>query len=316
MNTPIEREWLRVSKRNPCPVCGKPDWCLISQDGKAAICARIESDNPVGNMSAGWLHKLDCINPLPRPRPRPDAKETSKAATDVVDNVYGVLLAELQLSETHRANLRQRGITDVQIDGLGYRTLPANERREVVKRLQAKGARLAGVPGFYLEARQWKLAGPVGIAIPVRDTKGRIQGLQVRCDNADARKYRWLSSRGLNSGCSPGAPVHVAGPLSTNGEVWITEGPLKADIAALKLGRLVLAVPGVGNWPGMIPIVRELTPGRAIVAFDMDKISNPTVKLHKDALITYLIGRGVRTFEADWDSRFKGIDDLLATGGQ
>jgi hypothetical protein len=107
----------------------------------------------------------------------------------------------------------------------------------------------------------------------------------------------------------------VAGPVSTNGEVWITEGPLKADIAALKLSRVVLAVPGVGNWPGVIPIVRELKPKRAIIAFDMDKISNPAVKLHSDALMACLIKCGIRTFEADWDTGRKGLDDLL-TGGQ
>ena len=34
-------KWIRVAKHNPCPIYGKQDWCLISQDGEAAICARI-----------------------------------------------------------------------------------------------------------------------------------------------------------------------------------------------------------------------------------------------------------------------------------
>jgi len=33
---------IRVSRRQPCPICGKPDWCLMAEDGSAAICARIE----------------------------------------------------------------------------------------------------------------------------------------------------------------------------------------------------------------------------------------------------------------------------------
>ena len=49
MTTATATKWIRVTKRNPCPVCGKPDWCLISEDGKAAICARIESDRPAGS---------------------------------------------------------------------------------------------------------------------------------------------------------------------------------------------------------------------------------------------------------------------------
>lgn len=287
----------------------------MSQDGKTAICARIESDKPAGNKGAGWLHKLDTAMPLPLPKPRPDVKQTPKAAPDVLDTAYRALLAELPLFETHRQNLQRRGLTDAQIASLGYRTLPPNGRRELVNRLQANGGRLAGVPGFYLEAGQWQLAGPAGIAISVRDTRGRIVGLQVRCDRAEGGRYKWLSSRGFNAGCSPGAPVHVAGPVSTNDEVWITEGPLKADIAALKLSRVVLAVPGVGNWPGVIPIICELRPERVIISFDMDKNQNATVRLHLDTLTAYLIRRGIRTFEADWDTHFKGIDDLL-TGGQ
>jgi len=199
---------------------------------------------------------------------------------------------------------------------LGYRTLPLSGSHELVMRLQVKGVRLAGVPGCYLEAAQWQIVGPAGIAIPVRDTRSRIIGIQVRCDKADTGRYKWLSSRGYNAGCSPGAPVHVAGPLSTNSEIWITEGPIKADIAALKLRRSILAVAGVGNWPDVIPIIRELAPSRVIIAFDMDKLSNPVVNLHKDALIACLIRRGIRTFEADWDAEFKGLDDLLTTEGQ
>ncbi len=315
MTTVTASKWVRANRRNPCPVCGKPDWCLLSQDGKAAICARIESDKPAGNKGAGWIHTLDNSTPLPPIKPRPDAKQTLKATLDVLDIAYRALLSELTLTETHRDNLHRRGLTDVEIEGLGYRTLPANGRRELVTRLQAKSIRLAGVPGFYLEAGYWQLAGPVGIAIPVKDTRGRIVGLQVRCDNAEGGRYKWLSSRGFNAGCSPGTPVHVTGRISVNNEVWITEGPLKADIAALKLGRLVLAVAGVGNWPGVIPIIRELKPERAIIAFDMDKSSNPAVKLHSDALMACLIRRGIRTFEADWDAHFKGLDDVL-TGGQ
>jgi len=309
MTSVAASKWVRVNRRSPCPVCGKPDWCLISRDGKTAICARIGSEKPAGNKGAGWIHVLENSMPLPPPKPRPASIQTAKAAPDVLDTAYRALLAELPLFETHRENLQHRGLTDAQIASLGYRTLSANGCRELVNKLQARGVRLAGVPGFYLEAGERKLAGPAGIAIPVTDTRGRIAGLQVRCDKADTGRYKWLSSRGFNAGCSP------AGPVSANGEVWITEGPLKADIAALKLKRVVLAVPGVGNWRGVIPIIRELAPARAVVAFDMDKLTNHAVQLYRDALMTYLINRGIRTFEADWNGEFKGLDDLL-TGGQ
>ncbi|MDC3224894.1 hypothetical protein OAU26_08175 [Mariniblastus sp.] len=49
---------IRVSKRLPCPICQKPDWCLVAEGGAAAICKRVKSDHLVGTKDAGWLHKL------------------------------------------------------------------------------------------------------------------------------------------------------------------------------------------------------------------------------------------------------------------
>lgn len=312
--TAATSNWLRVNRRNPCPVCGKPDWCLIAYDGKTAIRARIESYKPAGHKGAGWIHALDNSLPLPSPQTKRDAIHNPKAAPIVLDTAYRALLSELTLSESHHENLWRRGLSDAQITGLGYRTWPPNGRRELAARLQVHGVRLAGVPGFYLEHGQWQLAGPGGIATPVTDTQGRVVGLQVRCDNAERGKYRWVSSRGFDGGCSSGTQIHVAGRASANSEAWITEGALKADIAALKLGRLVLAVAGVGNWQGVMPIIAQLKPERVIVAFDMDKLSNPAVKLHSEALMTCLIKCGIRTFEADWDIHWKGLDDLLTEG--
>lgn len=52
-------DWQRVSRRRPCPVCGKPDWCAYSgpdDSPTAAICQRVESPKRAGE--AGWLHVL------------------------------------------------------------------------------------------------------------------------------------------------------------------------------------------------------------------------------------------------------------------
>ncbi len=45
-----------VTKRNPCPVCGKPDWCLANVAGDYVICPRTEAGalRPWGE--AGYLH--------------------------------------------------------------------------------------------------------------------------------------------------------------------------------------------------------------------------------------------------------------------
>jgi len=61
--TPTETRWLRVTRETPCPICDKADWCLVAEDGTAAICPRTESSKRCGD--AGYLHLL-----VEKPRPQ------------------------------------------------------------------------------------------------------------------------------------------------------------------------------------------------------------------------------------------------------
>ncbi len=317
---PPKGNWLRVNRNNPCPVCGKPDWCLIAADGQAAICARLDSPEKCGD--AGWLHKLNtAIAPPPAPVPPPSTM--ARAGVDELHAVYTAMLSLLTLSADHRANLRSRGLSDTEINTLEYKTLPALNRYPIVKRLRSIGYPLAGIPGFYFE-KEWRLGGPAGILIPVRDDRRRIQGFQIRRDGAAKPKYVWLSSVRKTGGCSPGAPLHVAYPSpyyigcqNELGRVWITEGPLKADIAALRLQNIMLAVPGVSNWSSVVLFLQTHYPVRSLVkvviAFDMDKRKNPAVESHLNELTERLLRFGFPTFHADWNAEQKGIDDLCLT---
>lgn len=53
-------DFVRVTRQRPCPICEKPDWCLVARDNpsspSAAICARIESHKRFGK--AGWHHRM------------------------------------------------------------------------------------------------------------------------------------------------------------------------------------------------------------------------------------------------------------------
>jgi hypothetical protein len=49
----------RVSRTESCPICGKPDWCLIAPDGSAAICQRVEDGAVKKCGDAGYLHILE-----------------------------------------------------------------------------------------------------------------------------------------------------------------------------------------------------------------------------------------------------------------
>lgn len=47
----------RVSRRQPCPICGKPDWCLYDPTRGLTLCPRTISARQVGD--AGYLHGGD-----------------------------------------------------------------------------------------------------------------------------------------------------------------------------------------------------------------------------------------------------------------
>jgi hypothetical protein len=302
--------WVRVTRRNPCPVCAHPDWCSVSASGWIVCCMRIASDRPAKN--GGWIYQVGNPRNFTVPPPSP-VKQISKAVIDVLNHSYSELLSELSLSERHRQNLKERGLTDSQIAGLNYRSLPLPSHDLIMQKLLAKDIQLTGVPGFYTNSSgKWRLAGPAGILIPCRNVQRQITGLQVRCDNIQNGKYRWLSSAGKPNGCSSGVSVHFAQPPEADqSEIWVTEGPLKADICSLRLKRLVLAIPGVACWNLAISIIQEIKPQRVIVALDMDKLSNPMVNRYKNLLLRALLKLRIKTFEADWNRDFKGLDDLL-----
>ncbi len=74
--------WRRVTRAEPCPICGKPDWCGRSPDGSAAVCMRVESPYPTRN--GGWLHHLQEHPPPPRPAPRRPAPASSAPDVEIL----------------------------------------------------------------------------------------------------------------------------------------------------------------------------------------------------------------------------------------
>ncbi len=55
---PSNEKMQRVTRDNICPICHKSDWCLIAEDGSAAICQRIEEGSVKSCGNAGYLHIL------------------------------------------------------------------------------------------------------------------------------------------------------------------------------------------------------------------------------------------------------------------
>lgn len=54
----MNRKWIRVTKKHPCPICGKPDWCTYTADGGLVLCMRQANDRPSKGQAGGWLYKI------------------------------------------------------------------------------------------------------------------------------------------------------------------------------------------------------------------------------------------------------------------
>ena len=240
-------------------------------------------------------------------------EENPLTDVDARHATYTALLSRLTLASDHRENLLHRGLSQEDISRLGYKTTPLVGCGSLAKRLQEEGRYLAGVPGFYKEDSRWSAKFPGrGILIPVRDVKGRIQGLQVRLDNAKKRKFRWVSSAGLPEGCGAKTWVHLAGgprPLAL-----FTEGPMKADIIHALTGQTVMAVPGVNSLAQLGPVLEQLQAQgleHIMTAFDMDYLTNPHVGEGQRNLAALLEQRGIPYGTYLWDPRYKGLDDYI-----
>lgn len=140
-------------------------------------------------------------------------------------------------------------------------------------------------------------------------------------------RYVWLTSAARREGCSPSTPIHVTAPVGSQiyhrGVVWLTEGPLKADVASQYQRDQFVAVPGVSIRQGVVEVLRLLQARWVVLAFDMDARTNPHVQQHTEAMIRQLTDAGFRVGQAEWEPgfdpetgtyRFKGIDDALAAG--
>lgn len=246
-------------------------------------------------------------------QPLPEVEENPLTGVEERHATYTALLQNLTLASDHRENLLSRGLSPEEIHRLGYKTTPVLGFSSLAKRLREKGLYLAGVPGFYKNQGQWTLKIPGrGILIPVRDVQGQIQGLQVRLDNVEKRKFRWLSSNGLEEGCGAKTWVHLAGeprPL-----VLLTEGPMKADVIHFLTGQTVLAVAGVNSLSQLKPALEKLQAAgmeKVMTAFDMDYLINSHVRAGQENLAHLLDQCGISYGTYLWDPRYKGLDDYI-----
>lgn len=340
----IATGYRRVTKRRPCGICGKPDWCSTTATETISFCAR-STLNADRISKYGWgVYYNDgyCSGFDLNLQPTFDRFRTRKrikiskafAPPAILDRVYRKLIELSPASSNYEIVNGQAGLLGRGIDGLSqYGTLPklANERRVLTERLvealSKEGIRLlAGIPGFWRDAndrlRLWSEHDSFDdlMLIPFVGPDKLIRACQIRfmrCIPSKSGRYVWLSSLKEKDGCGPGAPLHHVDPSSRSaGTVLVTEGALKAATAQRLLpDRYVVGNSGVATSHREII---ETARGKALeIAFDNDSFTNPHVAR---ALAALLRSRSAdqRSFAYDhavtilsWDRSVKGLDEAL-----
>lgn len=320
----------RVSRQQPCPVCQKTHGCLIYESH--IVCLRIASDQEAHGGLGGWRHPLHDAHLFQAALENFSGPASQRLAPPAaLDRVYRSLHTNLTLNAHHTKHLTQeRQLTPEAIKARGYQSWGQGDRMLRSRLAQVlfdlHGSLVLDVPGFLLreQSRSYlTLGGPAGILIPVQNADGLIVAHQIRTDRpGDSGKYVWLSSTS-RGGPGPGAQVHVARPLApeaSQGRVWLTEGPLKADIACDRLHELVMAIPGVQADKFFLPTLQRLQERgeikELVIALDSDWNDKPAVAMARLKLAEAAARQGIPVSLADWTTNLKGLDDLLLAGGQ
>jgi len=281
--------------------------------------------------------------------------EEERASDTVIDVVFDIFSKGEsiiegktdRLSESHRTHLREeRGLTDEEIERMGYFTIPSRTSRyfkyflkELEEAFETDGSILEGVPGFYKKKgdtskRAYTFLSKKGIGIPVRDVEGKIVGIQIRKDVAKKgeSRYIWMSSsfandeEDLEHGTGSGSPIHVSYPEENKYKdlLFITEGIFKSEAIAKEYKSIAFSIQGINSWKNdLISTMKNLefkedhAFNQIMIMFDADISSNVHVFEAMEEMVGELEENGKTIYYAWWEKEYgKGIDDVIKNGFQ
>jgi TusA-related sulfurtransferase len=223
------------------------------------------------------------------------------------DRHYRNLLTELTLHPDDRADLHHRGFTDAQIEAVGFKSVVAGQR---LSKPYPKN-----LPGIAPNKRSWQrldraslVVAADGYLCPVRNSQGKIQGMQLRVRGASANKYRWLSSTENPVNLPNGElPLAILTPdtLADSNAVALVEGTgAKPFLAAQRLGMFVIGAAG-GQWASSPEQLRAIAEDRPLILIpDGGAVRNSHVMRQYSALIEEFPNLQVYW----WDQTEKGAD--------
>ena len=308
-----DSRYQRVSRKRPCLICGKPDWCSRAANDSISFCARVTAGADRLSRREGWgvfYHDRSLLDNsfwTKNEHRQFDKKQTDEiqlAPLEIRDFIYATLLRLSPASKHECLMIGQKGLRERGLENFSdYGALPcsASHRKDLAAQIRLllnqnfpsfvreNPRGLAHIPGFWIndsgEACLWseKDFNRPMLIIPYRNPWGKIQSCQIRFSgsiNRVQKRYLWLSLPSMQSAGS-GTPIHYAnwrdfGADCLDRPVLVTEGALKADVVAKFCPQfLTVANSGVGCARDLIA---RITRGKKVcLAFDNDYHENPSV---------------------------------------
>lgn len=113
----VERAWKRVTRKDPCKICKKGDYCAYS--GDMYLCMRLPSQRPSKCRLGGWIHIVGDDQPVLAPEPKMITKQVERINWDEIayQLFWGANAREMRKSEATRLGIRDYALTCL---GVGY----------------------------------------------------------------------------------------------------------------------------------------------------------------------------------------------------
>ena len=273
-------------------------------------------------------------------KPKEMSVEKVPAKSEMLNRVYTSLLQELTLSERHLNDLKKRGLSEEDIQRIGYKTMPVIGKRMLGKKIYflnnlSQLPENVGIPGFYdLQEGGKMVIRKNSIMCPIRELNGKICGFQLRNNNLSKNaskeqkegfvKYTSFSSSEKKTGCSTSGAnnIHFAGDWSKIPEtVNLTEGVIKADVAACLSKKPFMGLTGVNNVSQLAKWLKYLKShgtSKVNICVDMDYREKKEVAKALNKIKEIILSAGMTYQLIEWPTQIdgypeelKGIDDFL-----
>lgn len=166
---------VRVSREHRCPVCGKPDWCMVGE--VYVLCMRVQSDKPktLRGGETGWLHPRSGADPVPVVREPPQPQLNVERTLNLWGR-YNTMISTLSAS---------LGVSGRSLEKLGVVHAPYHNTWAFPMRTGDNG--LCGIRLRNLKGDKWAERGShQGLFIPQEEPSYRVMIVEGPTDCAAA----------------------------------------------------------------------------------------------------------------------------------